>query len=402
MNLDYSEDENAFREHVRAFLRAELPAELAAKVRERKRLDRDDYLRWQRILHARGWGAPAWPSAFGGTGWNAVQRNIFDEECALAYAPVQVAFGLKMVAPVIMKFGSSEQQSRHLPGIIGGTTWWCQGYSEPGAGSDLASLRTSAAREGDHYVVNGQKMWTTLAQHADWIFCLVRTDPQARKQEGISFLLIDMKTPGITVRPIWLLDGEREVNEVFFDNVRVPVANRIGEENKGWTCAKYLLGHERTVSSGLGWSKAALARLKQLAHRQSGDDGRPLIEDVRFRDRIAQAELELMALDTTVLKIVAQEASAMAPGPEASIIKFKGSQLQQQLTELLMAANGAYALPRLPEVLEAEQHGDPLDAGLEGPDYTYTATYFNYRKTTIYGGSDEVQRSIIAKHLLGL
>ncbi len=402
MNLDYSEKEEAFRAEVCAFLRDKLPAALAAKVRDRRRLEREDFLQWQRILHAQGWGASAWPQSFGGPGWGAVERNIFDEECSRAHAPVQVSFGVKMVAPVIMQFGSPEQQQQHLPGIIGGTTWWCQGYSEPGAGSDLASLRTSAVRDGDDYIVNGQKMWTTMAHHADWIFCLVRTDREARKQEGISFLLIDMKTPGITVRPIWLMDGEREVNEVFFDNVRVPVANRIGEENKGWTYAKYLLGHERTISSGVGWSKVTLSRLKQLARRQPGDDGRPLIEDARFRDRIAQAELELMALDATVLKIVAQEGRAMAPGPEASILKFKGTQLQQQLTELLMTATGAYALPYLPGVRTGDVPDDALEAGLESADYTWTAMYFNYRKTTIYGGSDEVQRTIIAKHILGL
>jgi alkylation response protein AidB-like acyl-CoA dehydrogenase len=331
-----------------------------------------------------------------------VQRHIFDEECAEAGTPQQIPFGLKMVAPVIMKFANEAQKAHFLPRIVSAEDWWCQGYSEPGAGSDLASVKTRAVREGDFYVVNGQKTWTTLGQHADWIFCLVRTDPEARKQEGISFLLIDMKTPGVSVKPIIMLDGEHEVNEVWFDNVRVPVENRVGEENKGWTYAKYLLGHERTGIAGVGRSKAALKRLKALARRQPADNGRPLIEDVRFRDRLAQVEMELMALEITNLKVISAEDKHQAPGPEASMLKIKGSEIQQLLTELAMQALGSYALPYLHEALDAGWQGDELAAQYTGRDMATSGHYFNFRKTTIYGGSSEVQKNIISQMILGL
>jgi hypothetical protein len=329
-----------------------------------------------------------------------VQRHLFDEECNALGAPGQIGFGLKMVAPVIMRFGTPEQQRRFLPRIADGSHWWCQGYSEPGAGSDLASLRTRAVRDGDHYVVNGQKTWTTLAQHADWIFCLVRTDPDARKQEGISFLLIDMKSPGITVRKIELIDGEHEVNEVFFDNVRVPVEQRIGEENQGWTCAKFLLGHERTGAASLGVSKAKFRALLRVAREAPGDDGRPLIQSARFRDRLAQVQLELMALEVTVLKVMSTQRSA--PGPEASVLKLKGSEIRQSLTELHMLALGPYAAPHLAELLAPEHTLEPLHELLAGAGAAATGQYLNFRKATIYGGSNEVQRNIIAKQLLGL
>jgi alkylation response protein AidB-like acyl-CoA dehydrogenase len=400
VDLNYSAEDQAFRDEVRSFIAEQLPAEIRRKVVQAQRLGRDDYMRWQRILHQRGWGAPSWPVEHGGTGWNAVQRHIFDEECSAGGAPGQLGFGLKMVAPVIMRFGTPVQQQRYLPRIADGTHWWCQGYSEPGAGSDLASLRTRAVRDGDHYVVNGQKTWTTLAQHADWIFCLVRTDPEARKQEGISFLLIDMKSPGITVRKIELIDGEHEVNEVFFDNVRVPLEQRIGEENQGWTCAKFLLGHERTGAAQLGASKAKFLSLLRVARQAPGDDGRPLIENARFRDRLAQVQLELMALEVTALKVMSTPRGA--PGPEASILKLKGSEIRQWLTELHMLALGPYAAPRLSELLDPEHTLEPLHALLEGAGAAATGQYLNFRKTTIYGGSNEVQRNIIAKQLLGL
>jgi alkylation response protein AidB-like acyl-CoA dehydrogenase len=326
MDLNFTAAEQSFREEVRSFLRAKLPPEISSKVLGGQRLGKDDFVRWQKLLHARGWGAAGWPAAFGGTGWNAVQQHIFDEECADAGAPMQLPFGLKMVAPVIMAFGNPAQQARFLPRIVDGSDWWCQGYSEPGSGSDLASLKMRAAREGDHYVVNGQKTWTTLGQYADWIFCLVRTSTEGRQQEGISFLLIDMKAPGIEVRPIIMLDGEHEINEVWFEDVKVPAENLIGEENKGWTYAKFLLGHERTGIAGVGRSKRALKHLKAIA-RSEVANGRPLIEDQRFRDKIAQVELELMALEVTNMRVLSAEGKKHAPGPESSILKIKGSEI---------------------------------------------------------------------------
>ena len=402
MDLDYAPEDEAFRTEVRQFLSAKLPLEMSSRVKARKALGKEQMLDWQRILHAQGWGAPAWPVESGGTGWNAVRQSIFDEECRAAGAPMQIAFGLSMVAPVIMKFGTEAQKRQHLRGIIDGTVWWSQGYSEPGAGSDLASLKTSAVRDGDHYVVNGQKTWTTLAQHGDWIFCLVRTHSEGRKQEGIYFLLIDLKTPGITVRPLLLLSGEHEVNEVFFDNVRVPVENLVGEEDKGWNCAKYLLGFERTLTATVGAAKAELLRLKQIARALPGNTGQRLIEDARFRDRIAQVELEIMALDVMNLRFLLAQGKQLKPGPEASILKLRGSEIRQSLSELSMLALGPEALPHLRDAPAADE--DAL-TGLEtlgGAHAASTASYFNFRKTTIYGGSSEVQRSIIAKHILNL
>ncbi len=402
MNLDYTAEENAFREEVRRFVQEKLPAEISEKVRTGKRMERNDFMRWQQILHAQGWGAVSWPTQFGGTGWTAVQQHIFDEEVGVAGAPAQIPFGLKMVAPVIMAFGNPAQQNYFLPRIISGEDWWCQGYSEPGAGSDLASVKTSAVRDGDHYIVNGQKTWTTLGQYADWIFCLVRTCNEGRKQEGISFILIDMKTPGITVRPIIMLDGEHEINEVWFDNVRVPVENLVGEENKGWTYAKYLLGHERTSIAQIGRSKRALKRLKAIARRET-NEGQPLFDDLRFRDRIAQVELELLALEITNLRVISADSRKKAPGPEASILKLKGSEIQQTIAELTMQALGPYALPWLPEAIDAGWDADELIAD----NYPKNAAaisgfYFNMRKTTIYGGSSEIQRNIISQMILGL
>jgi alkylation response protein AidB-like acyl-CoA dehydrogenase len=398
VNLDLSPAEEAFRDEVRAFLRDQLPADLSEKVLGLKRLAREDFLRWQRILHAKGWGAPSWPTQFGGTGWSAIQQHLFDEECSRAGAPILIPFGLRMVAPVIMAFGNREQQEYFLPRIVSGEHWWCQGYSEPGAGSDLASLKTRAERRGDKYVVNGQKTWNTLGQHADWIFCLVRTDSEARQQAGISFLLIDMKTPGITVRPIPLIDGEHEVNEVWFDNVEVPVSNRVGEENKGWTYAKYLLAHERVNIAQVGQSKRELQKLKQLAARERAG-GRPLIEDARFRDRIADLEVDLLALEFTVLRVLSADTGKGNPGPESSVLKIRGAEIQQTLTELKMQALGPYAIPWIDAALEPGWSGEP--AGAENWA-AYSGRYFNLRKTTIYGGSNEIQRNIIAQRILGL
>ena len=396
MDLNYTGEDLAFRDSVRAFLDDKLPADLQHKVRKHLRLDKDDYVRWHRILAKQGWVAPGWPVEFGGPGWSPVQRHLWEEECARAGTPPILPFGVNMVAPVIMAFGSQAQKDYFLPRILSCEDWWCQGYSEPGAGSDLAALKTTAVREGDHYVVNGQKTWTTLAQHADMIFCLVRTDSGVRKQEGISFLLIDMHAPGITVRPIVMLDEDHEVNEVFFDNVRVPVENLVGQENKGWTYAKYLLGHERTGIAAVGRSKRELGFLKRFAAAQTLD-GKPLLADPLFGAKVAALEIELMALEMTVLRVLAQ--AHKAPGPEASVLKVRGTEIQQTLTELMVEAAGPMALPFDPAYLEGEREhsvaGDDDAAPL-------AAHYFNVRKTSIYGGSNEIQRNIITQMILGL
>jgi len=396
MDLHYSDDELAFRERVRAFLAAELPGDLRHKVRRHLRLDKDDYVRWHKILARQGWAAPGWPREYGGPGWTPFQRHIFEEECARAGTPPVLPFGVNMVAPVIMAFGSQAQKDHWLPRILSCEDWWCQGYSEPGAGSDLASLKASAVREGEYYIVNGQKTWTTLAQHADMIFCLVRTDTGVRKQEGISFLLIDMHSPGVTVHPIVMLDEDHEINEVFFDNVRVPAANLVGEENKGWTYAKYLLGHERTGIAAVGRSKRELASLKRLALRER-KDGRPLLHDPLFAAKVAELEIELMALEMTVLRVLAR--ADRAPGPEASVLKLRGTEIQQRLTELMVEAAGPLALPFDPAYLSGEEEHSASGDDDAAPLLSY---YFNYRKTSIYGGSNEIQRNIIAQMILGL
>ena len=386
MDLDFSTVELAFRDEVRQFLAVELPADIRDRiVRGDHSHVREDTIRWQKILHAKGWGAPAWPVEFGGTGWSKTQQYIFETECALADAPAQLAFGIKMVAPVLMRYGSTEQQNRFLPRIRAADDWWCQGYSEPGSGSDLASLKMKAERDGDEYVLNGQKAWNTLGHFADWIFCLVRTDSSAKPQKGISFLLIDMKTSGITVRPTKLLDGSFEVNEIWFDNVRVPVTNRVGDENEGWTYAKFLLGHERTNIAGIGWSKRELRRLKSDSAKVS-KDGRSLLEDPVFGGRIAQVEIELTALEITNMRVIFDEAAKKAPGPEASMLKIRGTEIMQRISELQMELLGASAL--------AYAH--------DSDDSRATALYLNLRKLTIFGGSNEIQRNIIAHMILKL
>jgi alkylation response protein AidB-like acyl-CoA dehydrogenase len=398
MDLNYTDEELAFRDEVRAFVRDKLPPQIARKVIEHKRLVKDDWVTWQKALHAQGWIAPGWPKEFGGTGWNPVQRHIFEEECAAAGAPRVIAFGVDMVGPVIIAFGHPWQKERYLPRILSSDDWWCQGYSEPGSGSDLASLKTRAERKGDHYIVNGQKTWTTLAQYADMMFCLVRTSTEGKKQDGISFLLIDMKTPGITVRPIITLDGEHEVNEVWLENVEVPVENLVGEEGRGWTYAKFLLSHERTGIAGVSRSKRELAFLKHIASEQTVG-GRPLIEKPRFRDKISRVEIDLMALEITVLRVLAADRQGRPPGPEASILKIKGTEIQQALTELMMEAVGPWALPFLPD-----SWGDHWLGERVGPEYAapLAAQYFNYRKVSIYGGSNEIQRNIVSQMILGL
>src|SRR5712692_4648409 len=362
MDLNFSPTEQAFREEVRAFVARSLPENIRAKVLNHVRVSKEDQIRWHRIVHQQGWGAPNWPKEFGGTGWGPIEQFIFEEECAAAGAPALLPFGLRMVGPVIMAFGNAAQQQRFLPRIAAAEDWWCQGYSEPGSGSDLASLKTRAERRGDHYLVNGQKTWITLAHDADWIFCLVRTDSAARAQSGISFLLIDMKSKGITVRPIVTMDGGHEVNEVWFEDVQVPVENLVGEENKGWTYAKFLLGHERTNIAGVGASKRELKRLKQIAAAEK-KHGRPLLEDPLFSARVAQVEIELMALEITNLRVLSAEAARKAPGPEASLLKIKGTEIQQALAELMMQAVGPYALPyqRSTEGDSPQVHGDAAE-----------------------------------------
>jgi len=403
VDLKYSPDEEAFRARVRAFFDAELPADIRDRMGLGKRMRKEDMVRWQQILHRHGWGAVMWPTRFGGTDWNVIQQHIFEEERADIGAPPQNAFSLKMLAPVLMTFANSAQQEYFLPRILAGEDWWCQGYSEPGSGSDLASLRTSAVRRGDHYLVSGQKTWNTFGQHADWIFCLVRTGTEGRPQQGISFLLIDMKSSGITLKPITMLDGEHEINEIWFDDVQVPVENLVGDENKGWTYAKFLLTHERTNNAGIGACKRALKKLKEIAGEQMAY-GRPLIEDARFRDRIAQVELELMALEITNLRVLTATANeSRALGPEVSVLKIKGSEIQQTLAELQMQALGPDALPFVREALEMDWVAEPSFA----EHYrTYapalSGQYFNLRKTTIYAGSTEIQKNIISQLILGL
>ncbi|WP_170420173.1 acyl-CoA dehydrogenase family protein [Ruegeria arenilitoris] len=395
MDLSYTDEEKAFRDEVRGFLAEKLPKEISDKIRAGRNIGKEGYEWWHATLNERGWLNFNWPKEFGGAEWNAVQRHIFEEECAAAYAPRIVPFGLSMLGPVLQKFGSKEQQDYFLPRILNGEHWWCQGYSEPGAGSDLASLKTRAVRDGNHYVVNGQKTWTTLAQYANWIFCLVRTDPEAKAQEGISFLLIDMNTPGIEVRPIVLLDGTPEVNEVFFDDVRVPVENLVGEENKGWTYAKYLLTHERTNIAGVGFSQAGLDMVKRIARIETAN-GRPLIENPHFAARLARVEIDLMAMATTNMRIISKAAAGQAPGVESSMLKVKGTIIRQEINDLARRAVGPYAMPFASEAVAGDN--DPI-----GPDYAapVAAQYFNNRKLSIFGGSNEIQRGIIAKVKMG-
>jgi alkylation response protein AidB-like acyl-CoA dehydrogenase len=398
MDLRESIDERRFREEVRQFVARELPADIRERVFNFQRVEREDYVRWQRILHARGWGAPAWPREHGGTGWSPVQRVIFEDECFSGGAPRQIPFGLSMCGPVLMKFGTDEQKARFLPHILTLGHWWCQGYSEPGAGSDLASLKTRAQRRGDIYVVDGQKIWTTFAHWADWIFCLVRTRQDGKPQEGISFLLIDMKSPGVTVRTIRTLDQGVDIAEVFFDQVQVPVAHRVGEENQGWTIAKYLLGHERATIAGIGMCKRLLRRLKSIASQQIRR-GRPLLRDPRFRHRIVNLEIELLSHEWSLFRLVSREAAGQSVTTEASILKIRGSEIQQNLAELLMECAGLYALPYVPEALEADFAGDtPGGALLNG----LAAQYFDMRKVSIYGGTSEIQKGIVAKATLGV
>jgi alkylation response protein AidB-like acyl-CoA dehydrogenase len=392
MDLAFTAEEQQFREEVRSWVHGNLPSDLSHKVFNSLHLSRDDMQRWAKILGKKGWLGHGWPKEFGGPGWNAVQKHLFEEECALAGAPRVVPFGPIMVAPVIMAFGNAKQQQQHLPGIASGEVWWSQGYSEPGSGSDLASVKCKAERVGDKYIVNGQKTWTTLGQYGEWIFCLVRTSNEGKPQTGISFLLIDMKSKGVSVRPIKLLDGECEVNEVWFDNVEVPAENLIGEENKGWTYAKHLLSHERSNIADVNRSKRELERLKRIAKAEG------VWDNVRFRDEIAKLEVEVIALEMMVLRVLSAEKSGKNSLDVAGLLKIRGSEIQQRYTELMMLAAGPYALPLIKEAMEAGWQGDHVGAAHCAP---LAGAYFNMRKTTIYGGSSEVQRNIVAQTVLG-
>ena len=397
MNLQESAAAREFREHVAAFVAAQLPQDIRSKVLGFRRVERDDYVRWQRILHEQGWGAPGWPREYGGTGWDAHQRMIFEEECFSGGAPRQMPFGLSMVGPVLQAFGSEEQKQRFLPRILTMEDWWCQGYSEPGAGSDLASLTTRAERREAVYIVNGQKTWTSFAHWANWIFCLVRTRATGKPQEGISFLLIDMATPGVRVKPIRTLDQGADVNEVFLDDVAVPVANRVGEENNGWTIAKFLLGHERTNIAGIGMCRRLLRRLKEYA-RTERKQGRPLIEDPRFRDRVVKVEMDVLSHAWSLMRVISLEQAGKPVATEASILKIRGSEIQQELAQLLMECAGPYALPYLPEALEPNFAGETAGGlGLNA----LAAQYLDLRKVSIYGGTNEVQKNLIARAVLG-
>ncbi|MGW5454330.1 acyl-CoA dehydrogenase family protein [Nocardia sp. NPDC003979] len=390
MKLALTADETAFRDKLREFFRTEISAEVREKVRQGEELTKAEIVACQQTLNAHGLAVPNWPVEWGGQQWSATQRHIWHDEMQLASVPEPLTFNVNMVGPVIATFGSQELKQRFLPPTANLDIWWCQGFSEPEAGSDLASLRTTAVRDGDSYVVNGQKTWTTMGQWADWIFCLVRTDPTAKKQAGISFLLIELTSPGITVRPIELIDGGFEVNEVFFDNVRVPADQLVGEENQGWTYAKFLLGNERTGITAVGRTKVALALAKERA-AQTKTAGGTLLADPLFAARLAELENQLLALELTLLRVVSGSADGK-PNPASSVLKLRGTELQQAATELLVDIAGPDSLP--------------FDAGAQiaSPQWAQrsTATYLNYRKTSIYGGSNEVQRSIIASTILGL
>jgi alkylation response protein AidB-like acyl-CoA dehydrogenase len=380
MDLSFSPEDLRFRDEIRAFVARELPPTIKHKMQVGEELSREDYVTWQKIMNAHGYLAPNWPVEHGGTNWTVVQKHIFDEELAVGFAPRQLPFGVSMVAPVIINFGSEEQKAYYLPRILSSEDWWCQGYSEPGSGSDLASLSTRAEREGDHYVINGQKTWITLAQYANMIFVLARTDPTAKKQKGISFILVDMTTPGVTVRPIETIDGGHEINEVIFENVRVPVENLVGTEGGGWTYAKFLLEHERNGTAGVAGSFQMLDRLKEIAGEERFN-GSTLIESGDFAKRIAEVEVRLTALSYAQLRALAAESATKSPGLESSYIKIVGTEIQQAITELMLEA-GAYA---------------SFDSRTNN-----AALYFNYRKTSIYAGSNEIQRNILAKRMLGL
>jgi alkylation response protein AidB-like acyl-CoA dehydrogenase len=398
MHLAYGAQDLAFAEEVRAFVRTNLSPLTRDQVLHGKLPNRQERAVWQRALVAKGWGAPAWPVEYGGPGWTVVQRHLFDEVLTEEGAPASPVFGMGMLAPVLMKFGSQAQKDYFLPRILNVEDWWCQGFSEPGAGSDLASLKTRAVREGDQWVINGQKIWTTLAHVADWMFCLVRTSDEPKKQQGLSLLLVPMNTPGVTVRPIITIDDEHEVNEVFLEDVRIPAENIVGEPGKGWDYAKFLLSHERTGIARIGQSRREIRRLKALASEEPTPSGY-LINDPGFRRKVAEIEIRLTALELTTLRMLEAIKGGAGPGTEANLLKIKGSEIQQDLSELMMDAVGRYAFAYDAHAWADGLHDDPVGPADAAP---LAGSYFNTRKVSIYGGSNEIQRNILAKAALGL
>ena len=400
MHVSFTSEENDFQKEVNSFFNEKYPADIKEKQNKSVPLEKEDFIRWQKTLYEQGWAAPNWPVEYGGTGWTPVQKYIFANENAKANAPAIVPFGLGMVGPVIYTYGNEAQKKKFLPGILASDVWWCQGYSEPGSGSDLASLKMKAERVGNEYVLNGTKTWTTLGHMADWIFCLVRTSSDvARRQEGISFILVDMATEGVSVKPIITIEGDREVNEVHFENVKVPAENLIGEEGKGWTYGKVLLQHERTSIAGVARSQYRLSRLKEKI-RNSDNTQPSLTGDSDFLKKIGQLEIELKALEFTELRTLAAVSVGKAPGPESSLLKIRGTEIQQKLDELFMEAAGYFSLPYVPQ--QYNLNSDPEEHVGFGADSVSSLVYFNNRKASIYGGSNEIQKNIIAKHVLGL
>ena len=407
MDLEFSKEDLAFRDEVRAFIAEAFDDDMRARSAQSKNghIDKAGQVRWLKRLNEKGWIAPDWPKEYGGTGWSHAQKYIFDMEMALAGAPSTSNMGLKMCAPVVMAFGTPEQKAQHLPKILSTDVWWCQGYSEPGSGSDLASLSMKAEREGDHYVLNGSKIWTTYAQWADWMFCLVRTSNEDIRQKGISFLLLEMNTPGITIVPLPTLDGppegDQEINQVFFENVRVPVSNRIGEEGQGWTYAKYLLQFERGNPYAAGLTNQ-LNKVRKIASLEPSDGGGRMIDDPDFRKKLSEMQIKVDVLNATELRMFSARSSGEAMGAASSMLKLEGSQAQQAVTELALEAAGIYAQPFVRDTW-AEIRGERNEPRA-GPDYaaTIAPTYFNYRKTSIYAGSNEIQHNIMAKMVLGL
>lgn len=401
MDLSFTAQDNAFRAEVVDFIQNNLTDDLKQKMADNRNsyLPKEDHERWQKSLNDKGWLVPDWPVEFGGPGWTTTQKYIFDTEMANHNAPGIMPFGVRMCAPVIMKFGNDAQKQRFLPRMLSGEDWWCQGYSEPGSGSDLASLQMKAEDKGDHFLCNGSKIWTTLAQYADWIFCLVRTNNDGKRQEGISFLLIDMKTPGITVDPIQTLDqpvnGAQEINQVFFDDVVVPKENLVGEVNKGWTYAKYLLEFERG-NAYAGRLKRGAQKIRAIA-KSEVEGGEPIIDNPEFKAKLAKLEIAIQALEMTELRILSKLTSGQNMGPESSLMKCRGTDLYQEVVELALEAVGTYGVPFIP--LISGRNEEPV-----GPDYANGAAprYFNARKVSIYGGSNEIQRNIMAKLILGL
>ena len=400
MNIEFSKDDLEFQQKVRNFISKNLSNELRNKVANGSEISKEEIISWQKALHKENLFAPGWKKEFGGAELSASKRYILDQELALADTPTIIPFGVTMIGPVLMHYGTPKQQSFFLPKILNSDHWWCQGYSEPGSGSDLASLKTKAILKGDKYIINGTKTWTTLAQYADWMFCLVRTSFEGKPQEGISFIMIDMKTKGITVDPIITLDGAHEINTVYLEDVEVPRENIIFEENKGWTVAKFLLSHERTSIAAVGKSISAVKKLKQIANIELNNEGSLLITDKRFRDRLTTLEMDLKALEFTELRILSEENKGVAPGPEASLLKIRGSEIQQRITELTMNAVGYYGISND----LAKSNSDRINSNQIRPDYSQNtaANYLNMRKTTIYGGSNEIQKNILSKMVLGL